>query len=132
MAINFEHAWGDGVAVLRFLTEVQVETTKDSYTPSDVSYGDGVSKLEFNLSDSMKEQIKKSQETFDQHVSRLSLNAFKIEDFDKNYIKKKKLSPDAVMQLAFQVGWNLQGVPTMVSIKKNFHSDPFITLIHGF
>ena len=33
-AINFEHAWGDGVAVLRFFNELFTHTTTKPYIPS--------------------------------------------------------------------------------------------------
>lgn len=37
-AVNFEHSWGDGVAVLRFFNEVYKETTESSIIqPSDVA-----------------------------------------------------------------------------------------------
>ena len=37
--------------------------------------------------------------------------------FGKNFIKEKKLSPDAVMQLAFQVrtkGWRFETFPSVI------------------
>lgn len=33
-AINFEHSWGDGVAVLRFFNELYKYTTTKPYIPS--------------------------------------------------------------------------------------------------
>lgn len=33
-AINFEHSWGDGVAVLRFFNELYKHTTTKPYTSS--------------------------------------------------------------------------------------------------
>ena len=32
-AMNFEHAWGDGVAILRFFNEVWKDTTEKPYVP---------------------------------------------------------------------------------------------------
>lgn len=34
-AINFEHSWGDGVAVLRFFNELYKYTTTNPYIPSE-------------------------------------------------------------------------------------------------
>jgi len=60
MAINFEHAWGDGVAVVRFLNEVCDTSAADDYTPdkrgSDTST---VRRLDFEFDDSTKGSIQK-------------------------------------------------------------------------
>ena len=34
-ALNFEHAWGDGVAVLRFFNELYKHSTTKPYIPSE-------------------------------------------------------------------------------------------------
>ena len=60
MAINFEHAWGDGVAVVRFLNEVCSTSSGDVYTPTQGGAATGLSakKLDFELDDSVKGSIK--------------------------------------------------------------------------
>ncbi|KAK7889080.1 hypothetical protein WMY93_024640 [Mugilogobius chulae] len=63
-AINFEHSWGDGVAVLRF-----------------------------------------QNENFDAAVSKLTIDAMEFKKGGKEQLKKSKLSPDAIAQLAFQMGF---------------------------
>ena len=102
-AIHFEHAWGDGVAVMRFFNEVHEESIKQSYEPNMNVKPSDVSLLEFELDETMRDLIKKSQLKFDNFVSKLSFAAQELEDFGKNYLKSKKLSPDGVLQLAFQV-----------------------------
>lgn len=59
MAINFEHAWGDGVAVVRFLNEVCSTSASDVYTPQEGGAATGLSaqKLDFELDDSVKGSI---------------------------------------------------------------------------
>ena len=59
-AINFEHAWGDGVAVLRFMTEVYRDTTQNPYVPPAANpspSGEGVEMLQFELSDRLKAAV---------------------------------------------------------------------------
>ena len=34
-ALNFEHGWGDGVAVMRYMTEVHKDTTNNVYVGED-------------------------------------------------------------------------------------------------
>ena len=48
--MNFEHAWGDGVAVLRYFNEVFDETTKRAFAtpdlqPAKVDSADVISRL---------------------------------------------------------------------------------------
>lgn len=102
-AIHFEHAWGDGVAVMRFFNEVHEESTKYTYVPSISTQPSNVTQHEFEFDQQMSDAINKSQKKFDNFVGKISFHAQEIEDFGKNYIKNKKLSPDGIVQLAFQV-----------------------------
>ena len=102
-AINFEHAWGDGVAVMRFFNEIYEESSKENFEPNLNVSSSAVALHEFELDQAMKDIIHESKTKFESFVSKLSFHAQEIEEFGKNYIKSKKLSPDAVLQLAFQV-----------------------------
>ena len=102
-AIHFEHAWGDGVAVMRFFNEIHKESTQENFEPQLDIASTNVSHHEFELDDGMKNVIANSKDKFGNFVSKLSFHAQEIEDFGKNYFKDKKLSPDGVLQLAFQV-----------------------------
>ncbi|XP_066913642.1 carnitine O-palmitoyltransferase 2, mitochondrial-like [Clytia hemisphaerica] len=104
MAINFEHAWGDGVAVVRFLNEVCETSAKDTYTPAQSSDGAmSAQKLNFDLDESTKTSIKTAMDTFKDRTSKVGINAVRIEGFGKSFLKTKKMSPDAMMQLSFQL-----------------------------
>ena len=62
MAINFEHAWGDGVAVVRYLNEITSASSKDAYTPN--KNPDSiitVQKLDFELDDKVKAGIESGE-----------------------------------------------------------------------
>jgi len=109
MAINFEHAWGDGVAVVRYLNEVCSTSDKDNFQPKEnADTVLTVQKLDFQLDDTMKTAIEKAQDVFNERTKQVDINAQKTELFGKNYLKTKKLSPDAVMQLAFQMAYYRQ------------------------
>lgn len=109
MAINFEHAWGDGVAVVRFLNEVCQTSAKDAFQPKE---GAGsilnVKQLDFEIDETTKQSIMKAQEIFDERTSKLKIDAVRIGDFGKDFLKTKKLSPDAMMQLSFQLAYYRQ------------------------
>lgn len=109
-AINFEHSWGDGVAVLRFQNEVFKDTTEKPLVgpgsqPASVDSSSAVRRLEFKLNDELKAGITKAKENFQAAVSKLTIDAMEFKKGGKEQLKKKKLSPDAIAQLAFQMGF---------------------------
>lgn len=105
--INFEHAWGDGVAVLRFFNEVfKDSTTRPPCTAANAQDLNGevtVRKLNFNFTPEIERGIYAAKEKFDNTVKAMDVADLEVLTFGKNFIKEKKLSPDAVMQLAFQI-----------------------------
>ncbi|KAM4549279.1 carnitine O-palmitoyltransferase 2, mitochondrial [Odontesthes bonariensis] len=109
-AINFEHSWGDGVAVLRVQNEIFKDTTeKPLVQPGSaaaaVDSASAVHRLHFNLNPELQSGIQKAKENFDSAVSKLTIDAMEFRKGGKEQLKKSKLSPDAVAQLAFQMGY---------------------------
>ncbi|KAI5610150.1 carnitine O-palmitoyltransferase 2, mitochondrial [Silurus asotus] len=109
-AINFEHSWGDGVAVLRFQNEVFKDTTETPLIgpgtqPAAVDSASAVQKLQFKLNPELEHGIRKAKENFQAAVSKLTIDAMEFKQGGKEQLKKKKLSPDAIAQLAFQMGF---------------------------
>lgn len=109
-AINFEHSWGDGVAVLRFQNEIFKDTTEQPLihpdsAPAAVDSSSAVRRLQFNLDSELENGIKKAKENFDSAVSKLTIDAIQFHRGGKEQLKKSKLSPDAIAQLAFQMGF---------------------------
>lgn len=109
-AINFEHSWGDGVAVLRFQNEIFKDTTEKPLVgpgsqPASVDSSSAVRRLEFKLNEELKAGITKAKENFQAAVSKLTIAAMEFKKGGKEQLKKKKLSPDAIAQLAFQMGF---------------------------
>lgn len=109
-AINFEHSWGDGVAVLRFQNEIFKDTTEQPLVhpgsaAAAVDSASAVRRLQFKLDTELKSSIKKAMENFDSAVSKLTIDAMEFKKGGKEQIKKSKLSPDAIAQLAFQMGY---------------------------
>ncbi|KAF7657165.1 hypothetical protein LDENG_00030900 [Lucifuga dentata] len=109
-AINFEHSWGDGVAVLRFQNEIFKDTTEQplvnpSSAAAAVDSASAVRRVQFDLDDELENGIKKAKQNFDSAVSKLTIDAMEFKQGGKEQLKKSKLSPDAVAQLAFQMGF---------------------------
>ena len=112
--VNFEHAWGDGVAVLRYFNEVYNDstalpevslTTTDIPAVSDAPTGQlGVpTALSFELDAEIKDVMGKAGSKMDQVFKTLELGTFETEAFGKNSLKKYGLGADGFMQMGFQL-----------------------------
>lgn len=104
--INFEHSWGDGVAVLRFINEVHRDSTQHPAVVPESSPSLFVApcdKLEFNLSPRITSAINDARMKFEEKRKQLSVRAFRYENFGKQFVVKHKMSPDGVFQLAAQM-----------------------------
>ncbi|CAG4948902.1 unnamed protein product [Colias eurytheme] len=108
--INFEHSWGDGVAVLRFFQDVYKETTRKPFIQPDTKPSTNhitVKKLEFNLDGKSKEFVKNAQKEYSDWCQSLSIDYILYEGLNKEACKKFKVSPDCIMQLGFQAAYHL-------------------------
>lgn len=110
--VTFEHSWGDGVAVLRYFNEVWKETTTKPFWHPDskasVDIGNSVRPLEFDLDDGAKNSIDLAQKNHQSVINSIDMNFLKYDGFNKEVCKNHKISPDAVMQLSFQLGFYKQ------------------------
>lgn len=109
-AVHFEHAWGDGVAVLRFINEVFKDSTQTpaitpQSQPASTDSSAAVQKLNFKLNDALKTGISAAKEKFDATMKTLTIDNIQFQRGGKEFLKKQKLSPDAVAQLAFQMAF---------------------------
>uniref|UniRef100_A0A8C4JFL5 Choline/carnitine acyltransferase domain-containing protein n=3 Tax=Dromaius novaehollandiae TaxID=8790 RepID=A0A8C4JFL5_DRONO len=105
--INFEHSWGDGVAVLRFVNEVYRNSTRHpALLPHSRSTETTVitcERLKFKLNDSIQSAIHVAHKKFDERKKKMSMKRFQFRKFGKDYIVKQRMSPDAIFQLACQI-----------------------------
>lgn len=111
-AVNFEHSWGDGVAVLRFFNEIYDDTVKHEFvnvnTRPSFSRGDlegFVRKLDLKLDDEVKSSIRKAEENYREATNRLKMRNFEHDSFGRLFVKNFGLSPDSIMQSGIQVAF---------------------------
>ncbi|XP_077464100.1 carnitine O-palmitoyltransferase 2, mitochondrial [Stigmatopora argus] len=108
-AINFEHSWGDGVAVLRFLNEIHGDAVGRPAVASGAAPAGGPTpdarRLGFRLDEELREGVRRAKAAFDRAVGGLTIDAVQFTGGGKERIKESKLSPDAVAQLAFQMAF---------------------------
>ncbi|KAH9508189.1 Carnitine O-palmitoyltransferase 2, mitochondrial [Bulinus truncatus] len=108
-AVNFEHSWGDGVAVLRYFKEVFSDSIQNSLVHPDTKASAAansdkkVQRLDFRLDPYIKENINKAKLRFQEVTSTLDVHYLQYTKLNKQDIKKAKLSPDSIMQLAIQL-----------------------------
>lgn len=112
-SVNFEHSWGDGVAVVRYFNEVYKDSTEKPQvhpgTPlTDADSSKSVQRLEFKLDENIKEAIRKAKSNFDKFTGSLDIDYLEYKRFTKKEVKKQKISPDSVMQLAIQMAYYRQ------------------------
>eukprot|EP00049_Salpingoeca_infusionum_P025481 m.19654 g.19654 ORF g.19654 m.19654 type:complete len:665 (+) comp8060_c0_seq2:89-2083(+) len=102
-AVNFEHSWGDGVAVLRYFNEIYAESAKNAAaTPV---AGVEPKKLEFDFSDDIVQDLSKAGEGFDALLDSLELLVLQTQVMNADLLKECKLGTDGAMQMAFQLGY---------------------------
>lgn len=106
--INFEHSWGDGVAVLRYFQDVKADVSrKPRFHPHEVDElskeSVNVEKLQFLIDAKSKNIIDQQKATYVEWTNRLCIDHLLYEELGKDRCKKLGISPDAVMQLAFQL-----------------------------
>lgn len=120
--VNFEHAWGDGVAVLRYFQDIYKDTRENPRIhPGDVAQAlDSLSvkEIDFNLDDSLRSTITQAAKKYQETIGQLQINYILSEGLGKTLCKAAKVSPDAIMQLSFQSAYYKQHglcVPTYES-----------------
>ncbi|XP_068949392.1 carnitine O-palmitoyltransferase 2, mitochondrial-like [Petaurus breviceps papuanus] len=118
--VNLENSWGDGVAVIRFMSEIFKDSTQEPMvTPhshlANVDSSYLVRKLDFHLNDTLRQGISVAKENFEAMKKSLTFQCFHFEKGGKAFLKRQKVSPDAMIQLSLQMAFlSLYGqtVPT--------------------
>lgn len=137
--MNFEHSWGDGVAVLRFFQDIYKDAANHPHVHpgSEKSLMDTSAHvrklgkfvclvvniltpdnlmlnvffflflLEFTLDDKAKQNILMAKEKYNAFTKSLAFSFFEFPEFGRNLCKEAQVSPDAVMQLGFQVRFSV-------------------------
>lgn len=108
-SINFEHSWGDGVAILRFFNDTFNDSTTNAQLDSPIEEPEpsfiNAKKLDFDLDTRLKNSIAKSRKNHADATSNLELGAIEYAKLNRDYFKKNKLSPDSMSQLSFQLAF---------------------------
>lgn len=104
-ALNFEHSWGDGVAVLRYFNEVFAES--NLHAPLAAANlpapSAGVEPLGWNLDAATAATLEKAGEDFDAFRHSIELQILETKAVSPKYLKSKKIGGDGTYQMGFQL-----------------------------
>ncbi|XP_014272988.1 carnitine O-palmitoyltransferase 2, mitochondrial [Halyomorpha halys] len=117
--LNFEHSWGDGVAILRYFTDIYKDSTNNPQVHPTSKYNlssaeNLVSDLVFNLDNPSKEFIVNAKNKYSLTCDSLDIELLEFLKFGRKLCKSHDISPDSIMQLAFQLAY--------YKLKKSFAS----------
>lgn len=108
--INFEHSWGDGVAVLRYVQDIYKDSIENAFVhPNTEPYNDDINniiRLDINLNDKLQNCIQEARKDYNKFCKSLDIDYLIFDKVGKNICKKQAVSPDALMQLGFQIGYH--------------------------
>ena len=104
--VNWEHAWGDGVAVLYYFNEVFAASgAMPARAPSAPTRAEPA-RLQWHLDDGAAlAAIRTAESSFDATIGATQLRVYRSEALKKADIKASRLSPDGVMQMALQLAY---------------------------
>eukprot|EP00124_Ichthyophonus_hoferi_P005155 Ihof_evm1s683 gene=Ihof_evmTU1s683 len=106
-AVNFEHSWGDGISVLRFVNEVFADATEAPVPHT--NQNTSINELKFNVTPDVGEDIDKALKRFEEESGKLEfyINMGDV-PLGKKALKKHNalgLGSDALCQFAFQLAY---------------------------
>lgn len=115
-AINFEHSWGDGIAVVRFADEVHqfCERMRYDETTAVANSTDAAPsrRLDWDLTSSTKQAIERATSRAHDAIAQTDYAMLKSDAIDSDWIKSQKLSPDGLLQMVMQLAhYRLKGRP---------------------
>jgi carnitine O-acetyltransferase len=97
--INVEHCWLDGTTILSFLDTLHDEPR----TRQAVRGVPAVAPIELTMDDALRRTAREAAESFEAYAMATASAAFSFADFGSSTIKKLGMSPDAFVQLAYQL-----------------------------
>ena len=108
LGVNFEHAWGDGVAVLRYTVDTFNLSTaeKASTMATDSAPTEPVKQLSWELNADDAAHHDKVVAELEKEVKRCDYNISVFDEIGKkDAIFKTKVKPDPFVQVAMQLAW---------------------------
>ena len=115
--VCWEHAWGDGVAVLNFFNAVhEAVGASPARGAAAAPSAAGVGALQWALDEGARASIASAAAGTAAAIAGTALKVYQTDSLTKADIKRSGLSPDGVMQAALQLAhWRAHGGPLLPS-----------------
>jgi carnitine O-palmitoyltransferase 2 len=104
-SVNFEHSWGDGVAVLRYVNEIVKDSNQRPVQLPKSATGK-TQKLNWSISESIQSAIDSAEKRIKKQASALEFKTTPFRDFGKNFFKAHQISPDGAVQMSYQLAYH--------------------------
>ena len=109
LCINFEHAWGDGVAMLRYTVDVFNDSISRSAASMNkkVPATAPVEQLQWriHIESGLQEVARKSRKNLQEQIARTDFFSTVVDCIGKKDFKNSKVKPDPFMQVMLQLAW---------------------------
>ena len=102
VSLNFEHSWGDGVAVLRLCNEVFKAAKEDAVVAAEDPQSPPTP-IEWDVDTDLQKSVAEAEAAFDKWIDSLNVCIAKTERVTTAEAKKYKLAGDGLMQMAMQL-----------------------------
>ena len=125
VGLRFEHAWGDGVAVLRLVEEMLDDAHANDFVGQDSSKSEAnVKLLDIATDDAIKAQVQSATEDYLKKMDSVDFGWRLFDGLGKRLCKSRKIGSDSLMQSIIQIAnHRLNGsfVPTYESCSTAIH-----------
>jgi len=103
--LNYEHTTAEGPAIVSFSDHGLAYVNRDIKQSHGAQEVQPPRKLSFNYGEKTMAIMNRAKDELDSMVDDVMLRSMWFKDFGKKFIKSQKLSPDAFMQLGFQLAY---------------------------
>ncbi|MCJ8279469.1 MAG: choline/carnitine O-acyltransferase [Rivularia sp. ALOHA_DT_140] len=105
--INVEHVGIDGFVIMRYLYEINQERQQQNQESSqnESTELESPTKLQWKFSEEILAEVKQAESEVESFISEHEIKVLDYQEFGRNFIKKSRLSPDALVQLAIQIAY---------------------------
>jgi carnitine O-acetyltransferase len=103
--INVEHCELDGITILSFI-DALLGLSAEEHSAQSGARSQGLPKIEaikFVLDNDMRDDVREAGASFEDYGANTATHALSIEDFSGNRAKQLRMSPDAFVQMAYQL-----------------------------
>ncbi|BFZ20522.1 hypothetical protein BsWGS_23563 [Bradybaena similaris] len=105
VGLNYEHTTAEGPAVIGLCDYVLDFVGRNQAVGGTAADATSPRRLHFNINNKTQEAINRGIHEIDVAAQDLMLRGLYFNNYGKNFIKEQKLSPDAYIQIAFQLAY---------------------------